>query len=221
MADFAQLMERSIRLVLWLTLVLSTVGIVLATPTVTLLFGSGSFPPETLALTATTLAWFLLGLPAHSLNVVLTRAFYSAQDTRTPVVVAIGSVVVNVAVSVATVGTMGLSGLALGIALGGWFEAVVLSLILWRRTHAVPMRPVVLAGCVSLVGALLAAAVAYIALQGVESWQGVAVGRLDALVQLVIVGPISLATYLLYSRLMRIPELSQSIRLARSAIHRG
>jgi putative peptidoglycan lipid II flippase len=221
MADFAQLMERSIRLVLWLTLVLSTVGIVLATPTVTLLFGSGSFPPETLALTATTLAWFLLGLPAHSLNVVLTRAFYSAQDTRTPVVVAIGSVVVNVAVSVATVGTMGLSGLALGIALGGWFEAVVLSLLLWRRTHAVPLRPVVVAGLVSLVGALIAAAVAYVVLQGVESWQGIATGRLDALVQLAVVGPISLASYLLYSRLMRIPELSQSIRLFRSAVHRG
>ena len=35
------------------------------------------------------------------------------------------------------------------------------------------------------------------------------------------VGPVSLASYLLYSRLMRIPELSQSIRLVRSAIHRG
>ena len=34
------------------------------------------------------------GLPAHTLNVVLTRAFYSAKDTRTPVSIAICSVVV-------------------------------------------------------------------------------------------------------------------------------
>ena len=70
-------------------------------------------------------------------------------------------------------------------------------------------------------GALIAAGVAYLVLQAVESWQGAAAGRLDALVQLAVVGPITLASYLLYSRLMRIPELSQSVRLARSAIHRG
>jgi putative peptidoglycan lipid II flippase len=220
MADFGELMERSLRLVLWLTLVMTTVGIVMARPTVDLLFG-GSFPMETLAITATTLAWFLLGLPAHSMNVVLTRAFYSAQDTRTPVIVAIGSVVVNVVVSVATVGTMGLSGLALGIALGGWFEAVTLSLILWHRTHAVPLRPILVASISYLVGATIAAGVAYLLLDVVAGWLGDSSGRGAALVELALVGPVSLACYLLYSRLMRIPELSQSIRLVRSAIRRG
>ncbi len=220
MADFGQLIERSIRLVVWLTLVMSTVGIVLAVPTVNLLFGS-SFPAPTLALTANTLAWFLLGLPAHSLNVVLTRAFYSGQDTRTPVSVAIGSVIVNVVVSVTTVGTMGLAGLALGIALGGWFETVVLALILWRRTHAVPLRPIVGAGAITLAGALVAAAIAWLTLQALVDRLGVSTSRLDALVELLVAGSISLAAYLLYSRLMRIPELSQSVRLVRSAIHRG
>ncbi len=220
MADFGQLIERSIRLVVWLTLVMSTVGIVLAVPTVNLLFGS-SFPAPTLALTASTLAWFLLGLPAHSLNVVLTRAFYSGQDTRTPVSVAIGSVIVNVAVSITTVGTMGLAGLALGIALGGWFETIVLALILWRRTHAVPLRPIVVAGAITLAGALVAAGIAWLTLQALVDRLGVSTSRLDALVELLVAGSISLAAYLLYSRLMRIPELSQSVRLVRSAIHRG
>lgn len=220
MADFGQLLERSMRLVGWLTIVMSTVGIALAVPTVDLLFG-GSFAPDTLALTASTLSWFLLGLPAHSLNVILTRAFYSAQDTRTPVAVAVCSVIVNVAVSVATVGQMGLAGLALGIALGGWFETVVLSLILWRRTHAVPLAPVTAAGFVALVGALIAAAAAWVVLRAVVDRVGTATGRLDALIELVVAGSVSLAVYLLYSRLMRIPELSQSVRLVRSAIHRG
>ena len=220
MADFGQLMERSLRLVLWLTLVMTTVGIVMARPTVDLLFG-GSFPPETLGLTATTLAWFLLGIPAHSMNVILTRGFYSAQDTRTPVIVAVGSVAVNVIVSVATLDTMGLSGLALGIALGGWFEAVTLSVILWRRTLAVPLRPILAASVSYLVGASIAAGVAYLLLDVVAGWLGDSSGRGAALVELALVGPVSLACYLLYSRLMRIPELSQSIRLVRSAIRRG
>ena len=219
MVDFRRLVDSSMRLLLWVTLYISMVGIVLRVPTTELLFGNSA--SQVVALTASTYAWFLLGLPAHTLNVVLTRAFYSAKDTRTPVSIAICSVVVNVVVSVALVGSMGLAGLALGIALGGWFETVVLSLILWQRTHAVPLRSISRASVSYLAGALIAAGVAFLALSALRSWQGTATGRLDALVQLAVVGPISLASYLLYSRLMRIPELSQSVRLARSALHRG
>ncbi len=219
MPDFRRLVDRSMRLLLWVTIYLAVVGIVLRTPTATLLFGNAAAGVVTL--TASTYGWFLLGLPAHTLNVVLTRAFYSAQDTRTPVTVAICSVGVNVVVSVALVGSMGLAGLALGIALGGWFETVVLSLILWRRTHAVPLGSISAASVGYLIGALIAAGVAFVVLGWVGGWLGPSTGRLDALIELVIVGPISLAAYLLYSRLMRIPELSQSIRLVRSAIHRG
>ncbi len=219
MLDFRRLVDRSMRLLLWVTIYVSLVGIVLRTPTTALLFGNAA--AGVVALTASTYGWFLLGLPAHTLNVVLTRAFYSAQDTRTPVTVAICSVGVNVVVSVALVGSMGLAGLALGIALGGWFETVVLSLILWRRTHAVPLRSISVASLGYVIGSLIAAGVAFLTLAWVVAWLGPSTGRLDALIELAIVGPVSLATYLLYSRLMRIPELSQSVRLVRSAIHRG
>ncbi len=220
MADFRVLLERSIRLVIWLTLVISTVGVVLVTPTVSLLFGD-SFPAATLALTAEALAWFLLGVPAHSLNVILARAFYSAQDTRTPVLVAIGSVVVNVVVSLLTVGSMGLAGLALGIALGGWFESVVLTAILWHRVHGLPVRSIVRGGVISLVGALLAAATALLIDGALTDPLGGLGPRVRSLVELLVAGLGALAVYLLYSRLMRVPELPQSLRLARSALRGG
>jgi putative peptidoglycan lipid II flippase len=220
LADFGVLLERSIRLVLWLTIVIAAVGIALVGPTVTILFGD-SFPPATLALTADTLAWFLLGVPAHSLNVVLARAFYSAQDTRTPVLVAIGSVVVNVVVSVLTVGSMGLSGLALGIALGGWFESIVLTAILWRRTGALPVRSIGLGGVISCMGALIAAIVALLIDQQLVAMLTGLGPRVRSFVELAVAGSAALAVYLLYSRLMRVPELPQSLRLARSALRRG
>lgn len=220
LADFGVLLERSIRLVLWLTIVIAAVGIALVGPTVTILFGD-SFPAATLAQTADTLAWFLLGVPAHSLNVVLARAFYSAQDTRTPVLVAIGSVAVNVVVSVLTVGPMGLSGLALGIALGGWFESIVLTAILWRRTGALPVRSIGLGGVISLMGALIAAIVAPLIDQQLVALLPGLGPRVRSLVELAVAGSAALAVYLLYSRLMRVPELPQSLRLARSALRRG
>ncbi len=217
MADFRLLVERSLRLLLWVTMFITCVGIVLRGPATEVLFGNVALGIR--LLTAETYGWFLLGLPAHTLNVVLTRAFYSAQDTRTPVAVAATSVAVNVVVSVITVGSMGLAGLALGVAIGGWFETVVLSVILWQRTHAVPLRSIGVAGVTYLAGSLLAAGVAFVVLQVLRSQLGI--GRLDALIELAVVGSIALASYLLYSRLMRIPELWQTLRLVRSAIHRG
>lgn len=219
MGDFRVLVERSMRLLLWLTLFIVTTGIALRVPTTEVLFGGLS--ADVLDRTASTLAWFLLGLPAHALNVVLTRAFYSDQDTRTPVIVACLSVAVNVVVSVALVGTMGLAGLAIGVALGGWFETLTLAWLLARRTGAVPIRAIGAGAVVSLGGAIVAGLVAVVGWATVSSVIGPAPGRLLMLVASGAVGLAALAAYLLYSRLMGIPELPQALRLLRAALQRG
>lgn len=219
MDDFRILVERSMRLLLWLTLFVVTTGIALRVPIVEVLFGGLS--DQILGWTASTFAWFLIGLPAHAMNVVLTRAFYSGQDTRTPVVVACLSVLVNVVVSVATVGQMGLAGLALGVALGGWFETVVLTLLLDRRTQAIPARSVAMGAALSLVGALFAGAVALGGLALATEVLGDDPGRLGSLLEGTLIGLAALAIYLLYSRIMRIPELTQTLRLVRAALRRG
>jgi len=220
MEDFRVLVERSMRLLIWLTLFVVTTGIALRVPVTEILFGGG-LSPEVLAWTAATLGWFLLGLPAHALNVVLARAFYSDQDTRTPVIVACLSVLVNVVVSVATVETMGLAGLALGVALGGWFETICLSILLDRRTEAIPARAITFGALISLGGAVLAGIVAFGGWALVGDAVGVAPGRLAMLVAGGAVGLVALATYLLYSRIMGTPELPQAVRLLRAASRRG
>jgi putative peptidoglycan lipid II flippase len=220
MDDFRVLVERSLRLLLWLTLFVVTTGIALRAPITDVLFGGG-VSAEVLAWTAATLGWFLLGLPAHALNVVLTRAFYSDQDTRTPVILACLSVVVNVIVSVATVSTMGLAGLALGVAVGGWFETICLSVLLDRRTEAIPARAITFGALVSLGGALIAGAVALGGWAVATSAIGDTPGRLMTLVAGGVVGLAALATYLLYSRIMGIPELPQAVRLLRAGTRRG
>jgi putative peptidoglycan lipid II flippase len=217
-AEYGRLVTQSMRLLLWLTMFVGVVGIALRYQTVVLLFGG--FDERALSLTARTLAFFYLGLPAHSLNVILTRAFYSAQDTRTPVIVAIGSVVVNVAVSIATVGTLGLSGLALGIAIGGWSETAVLAVILRRRTPQVALQPIASGGFVSFIGALMAALAAGAIATAMEPILHVG-PRGAALAELIVAGSAAAAIFLLYSRLVRIPELPSAFGLLRSALHRG
>ena len=91
--------------------------------------------------------------------------------TITPVTVAIVSVGVNVAISVATVGALGIQGLALGIALGAWFEATTLTILLRRKHPSIEARSVVRGRAISLLGAALAAVAAAIVAAGWVEWR--------------------------------------------------
>ena len=218
-AEFGQTVVRSLRLLLWAMLLVAAVGIVARDQVVALLFGWG-FDASALAATAACLGVFLLGLPAHALNIILARAFYSGRDTITPVSVAIVSVVINVIVSVATIEPLGLQGLALGIAAGAWFEAVSLTLLLQRRHAAIRVRPVVLGGVASLVGAVVAGLVAALVL-AVTPVPGGLTPALGVLLGLTVASAAALIVYLAYSRLVRLPELPRTVGLLRSALRPG
>jgi putative peptidoglycan lipid II flippase len=217
-AEFARLVGGALRLLLWATLFITAVGVSARLETVTLLFGWG-FDEAALVATAATLGVFLLGLPAHSMNVILARAFYSGHDTATPVGVAILSVVVNVSISLATVEVLGLSGLALGIALGAWFETTVLLVLLRRRGLGFEVGPVARTAAVAAAGAAIAGLLSAGVLAIPVSLPGLP-ASLVLLSRLVVATAAAGAGYLLYSRLVGLPELPRTLALVRSALPR-
>jgi putative peptidoglycan lipid II flippase len=218
-AEFGQTVVSSLRLLLWAMLLVAAVGIVARDQVTELLFGWG-FDEVALAATAACLGVFLLGLPAHALNVILARAFYSGRDTVTPVSVAVASVVINVVVSIVSVDRLGLQGLALGIVVGAWFEAVALTLLLGRRHPAVLVQPIVSGGVASLVGALAAGLTAAIVLAVTPIPTGLT-PALGLLLGLIIASAAAVLVYLAYSRLVRLPELPRTVGLLRSALRPG
>jgi putative peptidoglycan lipid II flippase len=218
--EFGQLVVRSLRLLLYAMLFISAVGIVLRRQVVTLLFEYG-FDERAIDLTANTLLLMLAGLAAHSMVVVLARAFYSGQDTRTPVIVALLSVAVNVSISVSTVGTLGLSGLALGIAVGAWFEATLLGVILWQRTPGAGLEKIPRPFIVFAAGATLAGLAALLVVRLSEVYLGPDLGRLALLGQVLLASLAAAAVYALYSRMLHVPELPHALGMLRSILRRG
>ena len=217
--EFGQLIVRSLRMLLYVMVFFTIVGMVVRRQVVAVLFGGG-FDKRGIDLTADTLLFLLVGLAAHSMIVVLARAFYSGQDTRTPVIAATLSVVVNVAVSITTVGALGLSGLALGIAAGAWFEALLLAVLLWQRTPGAGLEKLVAPFVVFVIGAVMAAGAALVAVRLIELVVGLEPGRLATLIEVVVASGIGAAVYVAYSALLRLPELRQSLQLVRSAVRR-
>ncbi|MEM9302712.1 MAG: murein biosynthesis integral membrane protein MurJ [Pseudomonadota bacterium] len=107
----------------------------LALPIVSTLFNYGEFGETGVRMTALSLAALAAGLPAHIANKVLTQAFYSRQDTRTPMRIAIVSMVANVFLNIAFVAMLMAEpilpahvGLAFASTCCAWLQAV----LLWR-----------------------------------------------------------------------------------------
>lgn len=102
-----------------LIIVPSAVGLaVLSQPIVRLLLEKGVFTAASTVLVSRTLTAFALGLVSFSLFQLFLRAFYALQDTRTPVLVDVASVSVNILVDVVLFLVLPLEWKVPGLALG-------------------------------------------------------------------------------------------------------
>ncbi|ATW25942.1 murein biosynthesis integral membrane protein MurJ [Candidatus Formimonas warabiya] len=118
-------MLRGLSMVSLITIPAAVGLMVLRVPIVQLLFEQGAFDHKDTIATASGLLYYALGLFPGAAYMVITRAYYAVGDVRTPVVAGIVSVGVNVILSVALMGRMSHSGLALAYSLataaGTWF----------------------------------------------------------------------------------------------------
>ena len=102
-------------------------------PAVSLLFERGRFDAGDSTAVTWVLAAYAVGLLAYGAVRLFATAFYAVQDTRTPVRVAVGALVVNAALGVALALLMGTPGIALATAVAAIANATALGAILRRR----------------------------------------------------------------------------------------
>lgn len=112
----------------------------LAEPIVALLYQRGHFTPADTAATASALFFYAPGLLGYSIVKIASPTFYSLGDSRTPVVVSVTSVALNLVSNVVLFKLMGFRGLALGTAIAAGFNAVTLLLLLRGRLGGIDGR---------------------------------------------------------------------------------
>ena len=138
-AALQRVFRTTLRSVLYLTLP-ATVGLILLRePLVVALLQRGAFDARSSAATAWALLFYALGLASHAALEIITRAFYAAHDTRTPVGVGVAAMLANALLSVALIalfrqlGWAPHGGLALANTLATTAEMGVLLFLLHRR----------------------------------------------------------------------------------------
>jgi len=112
----------------------SSVGlIVLGRPLVSLLFERGAFCARSVQDTATALSYYSLGLFAYAGVHITSRAFYSLQDTKTPVKIAGLTLLINIVLNLVLMQPLRLGGLALATSLSAMVNLGLLLYLLNKR----------------------------------------------------------------------------------------
>ncbi len=204
MEEYDKALSISLGLTLFIALPAAAGLIGLATPVISLLFERGAFSPEAVAATSKALVAYSLGLPFIALSRPLVAAFYALEDTKTPVKVAVISLVVNVVGGVALMQSMAHVGLALAVSISSLLNFVCLYIMLARRRGRglLPSGSVVKTTILSL----LIAAGAYFS----ASW--------DPWCLLLI--PVWAVLYVILAALMRMEEARLFTDLVRSRLRR-
>ncbi len=132
-SEMTDTMGFAVRMVVFICLPSMCGLYLLRTPVVRLLFQYGEFDEVSLQMTTWALTFHLTGLVFIALSRIYVQAFYSRMDTRTPVFIAAGAMVVNIVACLTLRGPLANGGIALANSLAAAFQVVLLVALLRRQ----------------------------------------------------------------------------------------
>lgn len=172
---------------------------------ISVIFERGQFTAGDTTLTAGVLLFYSLGLCGFFMQQIVTRAFYSMQDSRMPAKSALIAVGSNVVLNLTLIWFMGTSGLALSTALCSYLQVVILILALRKRFGGSLLDSM---GTI-LVKTLIATVLMWIAGKGVlYVLRALPDGTGFDILRLAVVIPTAAGVYALTAKLLRIEMLS-------------
>lgn len=133
--EFIKTFSRSFRQILYLTVPASIIFLLLRAQIVRIVLGTGEFDWTATILTARTLGFFALSIFAQSLVMLLARAFYALKDTKTPVMISLGSLVINIVLALLFSRSLGVAGLALAYSIASFIDMFLLLIVLRLRVN--------------------------------------------------------------------------------------
>ena len=195
----------------------ASVGLILLRqPIIELLYQRGSFNAHSTELVAWALLWYAAGLIGHSILEILARAFYALHDTKTPVIVGVVAMGLNVVFSFSFSalfirwGWMPHGGLALANTLATALEAIALLILMRSRLNGLSSRKLIKGFGQSLAASFLMGTFIVVWLMKATNFSA----WLIALGGTFIGGVIYIITILV----MRVPEVQSLFRFVRNRI---
>jgi putative peptidoglycan lipid II flippase len=157
-----QVFQLSLRMILFLTVPASIGLMVLGEPIIRLFFQHGTFDDASTRGTAYAMVFFSIGLAGHATVEIVDRVFYALHDTRSPVLIAVGAIGLNVILSLVfmqlwlrTDPDHAFGGLALANSIAAVVEAAILLRLISTRLPNVDVPGLTLSAVRTLAASLV------------------------------------------------------------------
>lgn len=179
-----------------------TVGaIIFAEPIVRILFGRGAFDETAIAMTSNALIFYSIGMIGFGLREILSRAFYSLQDTKTPMINATIAVVINIVLNIILSRFMGIGGLALATSISALSGTVLLFVSLRKKIGVFGLTTITISFFKILISSLIMGVLAKISFD-------ILINSLSETLSLVIAVSLGALVYALLIYVMKVEEVS-------------
>ena len=207
---------RSMELVALIIFPIIAVGAIMPGDVIRLAYKHGVFSEESVTAAGIALRFYILGVFSYGMRDILTRAFNACQDTRTPMLNAVGTVVVNIVLNVLLVRVMGVGGLALATSISATAGVVSLMLLLRRRLGRMRGRRTV----EELLKIAIATALAALACMMLNHFVPAAATSLGSFGRLVLCTGVSLIVYAAAVIGLRVRWAMQGVGMIKEKLHR-
>ena len=170
--NFTDTFNQAIRIVLFIGIPASVGLILLRRPLVELFYERNAFTAESTYRTATVILFYSLGIWAYSASHVIVRAFYSMQDTRTPVKVGAAMVGLNLILNLTLIWFLREGGLALATAISATVQIIILFAILQRKLNITGYKHIFTSILKTLIATLFMCITCWITLKMIPTGDG-------------------------------------------------
>jgi putative peptidoglycan lipid II flippase len=213
-----KIMKEGVNLILLITIP-ATVGlIVLARPIVEVAFERGEFDVTATEMTTKALIFYSLGLVAMSLRLLITRVYYSLQDTKAPMINGAISVGFNIVLNLTLIRFMAHAGLAFATSIATTIATLLMFYSLKKKIGSLGTKSYIVTFIKSGLASTIMGVVAYVTYKGLYNILGVS--KLYNLISLLSAAGVGVIIYGVLCYVFGIEELRDVVKKGKDIIIR-
>ena len=141
---FMENVRSSLETIIMVTLPVSVIAIFLSNDIIAVAYQHGAFKAADTALTAPVFAYYIAGVMPFGVSNLLNRVFYARQDTKTPMLISITSVSINVGLDFALAPFFGAVGIVISTTVAGIYACIVQLITLRKKAGSIGIKSMAL-----------------------------------------------------------------------------
>lgn len=208
--ELSRVVEKILNIFCLLILPVTVASVLFRTEIVSVVYERGNFNADSVAMTAGVFAFYMLGICFTASSAVLNNIFYGNGDTKTPMFISIGALIVNVAINLALIGPMGMNGLALATSVTSAITYTV-RMIVVRKYITLQQKRMILTALKAFAASAVACVVPWLLVRQL-SW--------NKYWSLLLAALLGMLLYYLCIRLLRVRELHELKTLLKKKLKR-